>query len=278
MLPLVPVLLSFVILVLPWLLRPRRHGARPEIHGILRPLWWANALYCTCLHRLELVTGRAPLPEHGPAILIANHTCGIDHMILQAGCRRVLGFMIAQEFYDIWLCGLFCRLLGCIPVKRDGRDVAATRAALRALKQGRVVPIFPEGRILPKSGLEIGPGKPGAAFIALRARVPVIPAYICGTPLTNDVFKSLHAPSNARIAFGAPIDLSVFPAGEHIDRETIATVTMRLMNAICDLRARVLPEEEPLSTVSESGPGPDEREPASDLGAVSGDSPALLRA
>src|SRR5436305_10123806 len=136
------VLIAAAILLLPWLLMPRRPAPRPEIHGFLRVLWWINAFYCALMHRLES-SGTAPLPEHGPAILIANHTCGIDHMILQAGCQRVLGFLIAQEYYDYWLCRPFCKLLGCIPVRRDGRDVAATRAALRGLAQGRVVPIFP---------------------------------------------------------------------------------------------------------------------------------------
>src|SRR5918997_6715067 len=166
--PLVLLALTTLVLILPWALRPRR-DPEPEIRGLLRLLWWINAAYCTFWHRLE--TGRAPLPEHGPAILVANHTCGIDNFLLQAGCRRVLGFLIVQDWYDQWLCHLFCVLLGCIPVRRDGRDVAATRAALRALEQGRVVPIFPEGKIRPSSGREFGEGKPSAAYIALHARV-----------------------------------------------------------------------------------------------------------
>src|SRR5262249_37408994 len=158
---------SAFVLALPWVLMPSR-GPRPEIHGTLRALWWLNRLYCGFLHRLEL-RALAPLPEHGPAILVANHTCGIDHMILQAGCWRVFGFLMAQEFYNYWAFRPICRVVGCIPVRRDGHDLAATRAALRALDEGRVVPIFPEGRILPKSGREFGEAKPGAAFIALHA-------------------------------------------------------------------------------------------------------------
>ena len=60
---------------------------------------WLTIAYCGLWHRLK-TNGWAPLPETGPAILIANHTCGIDHLILQAGCRRVLGFMIAREYYE----------------------------------------------------------------------------------------------------------------------------------------------------------------------------------
>src|SRR5262245_36724411 len=118
--PLALLATSAFVLALPWLVMPGR-GPRPEIHGALRALWWLNRLYCGFLHRLEL-PGLALLPEHGPALLVANHTCGIDHMILQAGCRRVLGFLIAQEFYNYWAFHPICRVVGCIPVRRDGHD------------------------------------------------------------------------------------------------------------------------------------------------------------
>src|SRR5262249_21629413 len=139
-----------------------------------------------------------------------------------------------------WLCRPFCRILGCIPVRRDGRDVSATRAALRALKDGRVVPIFPEGRILPKSGLELGEGKPGAAFIALHSGVPVIPAYIRGTPPTKYVGKALYWPSGARVRYGPPGDPPGLPGGDRPDKETLDAATGRLMDAIRALRDRSL--------------------------------------
>jgi 1-acyl-sn-glycerol-3-phosphate acyltransferase len=231
-----------LILFLPGALAPSRR-ATPEIHGVIRLLWWLNLWYCHVVHRLQS-TGPAPLPERGAAILIANHTCGIDHMILQAATRRLLGFIIAKEFYDFWACRPFCRMIGCIPVRRDGRDLAALRAALRALEEGRVVPIFPEGKILPTSGRELGEGKSGVAFIALHARVPVIPAYIRGTPETSNVWKALLTPSRARIVFGAPIDLSEFPPSLPIDKPTLAAVTERLMDAIRELRQASLGGEE----------------------------------
>ena len=174
---------------------------RPEIHGWLTVLHWLTIAYCGLWHRLK-TNGWAPLPETGPAILIANHTCGIDHLILQAGCRRVLGFMIAREYYEWRKISYFCKLVGCIPVNRDGRDLQATRTALRALEAGRVLPIFPEGRVTASSGAVLGEIRPGAAFIAIRAGVPVIPAYIRGTPPTDQIGESLVTPSRSRVTFG----------------------------------------------------------------------------
>jgi 1-acyl-sn-glycerol-3-phosphate acyltransferase len=218
------------VLFAPWALMPRRK--HDDMRGVVRLLWCLNALYCEVWHRLE-VKGTPPVPESGPAILISNHTCCIDHVILQATTRRLLGFMIARELYDYWLFRPFVALSGCIPVRRDGRDLSATRAALRALQEGRILPVFPEGRILPTSGRELGEGKPGVAFIAARARVPVIPAYICGTPETNKVTRSFLTPSRARVYFGAPVDLSDLTSDGRADLDA---VTDRFMGAIRGLR------------------------------------------
>lgn len=229
--------LSVAVLLAPWVLMPAR---RPdaEVRGMLRLLWGLNALICDFWYRLE-AEEQAPLPEHGPAVLISNHTCGIDSMLLQAASRRVLGFMIAQEFFDHWAFRPICRVLGCIPVRRDGHDLAATRAALRALERGRVVPIFPEGRIMPTSGRELGEPRPGVAFLVLHARVPVIPAYIWGTPATDDVWKALRTPSRAHVAFGRPIDVAEFAPDGPIDKAALAAVSERLMDAIRELHTRV---------------------------------------
>ena len=233
---------SVLLLALPGILlnswmRNRETPDRPEISGMLRPMHKIMIFYCALTHRLK-TNGWAPLPEHGPAILIANHTCGIDHLILQAGCRRVLGFMIAREYYEWPSIHWFCKLVHCIPVNRDGRDVHATRRALAALTDGRVVPIFPEGRITPLSGRQIGEIRPGAAFIAVRSGAPVFPAYIRGTPATDQIGKSLITPSAAVVIFGPPIDLSDFESGQAGDKDVQAEVSRRFLHALLDLQAR----------------------------------------
>jgi len=234
------IFLSCLLLLMPWMLSPRAYTAnpiRPEVHGFLKLSWWLNAAYCGFWHRLTS-NGFAPLPPQGPAILIANHTCGIDHMLLQAKSGRVLGFMIAQEYYDFWACHLFCRLIGCIPVKRDGRDLSATRTALRVLENGRVLPIFPEGKIHPTSGEEIGEIKPGAAFLAVHSRVPVIPAYLRGTPRTNLIGRSLYTPSCSRIRFGSPIDFSDIDPDIIGDKQAIHAYNERMTQSLLELQAK----------------------------------------
>lgn len=269
--------LTALLLGVPWVQMPRRRE-RPEIHGILRLLWWINVFYCWFWHRLEVVR-MAPLPEHGPAILVANHTSGIDSTVLQAGCRRVLGFLIAREFYEHKLLNPICRILGCIPVRRDGHDQAAVRAALRALEEGRVVPVFPEGRITPQSGRTIGEGRPGAAFLVHHARVPVIPGYLWGTPATSDVWEGLLTSSRSHVIFGGPVDLSDLEHDGPPSRETLDAITERLMEAIRNLRTEAMARDESGGGVWSQGPTAesthDGRPSENGAGALSGDRPAL---
>jgi 1-acyl-sn-glycerol-3-phosphate acyltransferase len=244
--PTLLLLMTAGLLLLPHLIRPR--GGKPaDIRTPLElGLWWFVRSYCGFWHRLAKPVGMAPLPEHGPAILISNHTCGIDNFILQAACRRKLGFLIVQDWYDFWMLRPFCQWLDCIPVRRDGRDLAAARAALRALERGRVVPIFPEGRITPCSGREFGTPHPGSAFLALRSHAPVIPAYISGTPRTSDIFRALCTPSRARVVFGPPVDLSRFATDDdHIDKQTLRAATDALFDAVRSLRDRFPPDAPP---------------------------------
>lgn len=273
----VALFLALLLLGSPWLLMP--HQRSSETGGLLGVLWWVNAFYCAFWHRYRLPE-REPMPCHGGALLICNHTSAIDHMVLQAATRRALGFVIAKELYDFWLYRPLCALIGCIPVKRDGRDLAATRAALRALKEGRVVPIFPEGRITPSSGRELGEGKPGVAFLAVTAKVPTIPAYIWGTPESIYFGECLRTPSHTRVAFGPPVDLSEYFTEGGVDRNRLDEVTAKLMDAIRALRdeaqkGKVAPGGDRAAVAAE-GPGNGQRSGSSPEG-VSSDRQAVGR-
>ena len=151
--------------------------------------------------------------------------------------------MIAREYYDIWAFRPFCRLIGCIPVNRNGKDTGATRSALRALDEDRILPIFPEGKILMTSGEEIGEGEPGVGFLAIRANVPVVPAYIRG-PLGRTGSWSRSSPPQ-RPGRLRPADRPVESRkrGEGGERAVRAAVTHHLMEAIRAFRDRVDREE-----------------------------------
>src|SRR5207237_8111123 len=98
-------------------------------------------------------------PPSGPAILVANHPSHSDPAFLVAAGLRPLCFLHAGEYFDVpVLRNLFDRV-GCIPVRRDGHDTAAVRAAMRRLAEGRAVCAFPDGDISPGDGRALRRGK-----------------------------------------------------------------------------------------------------------------------
>lgn len=226
-----------LVLILAWLSLP----ATPpewEFRGVLASLWYLNAAYSAIIHRLR--ADPDPLPVSGPAIVVANHTCNIDHFLLQAATGRKLAFLIAREYYEVPAFRPFCRMIGCVPVEADGKFTAASRASIKTLEAGNILAIFPEGRMNPDSGDSIGEGKPGVAFIALKAKVPIFPAYIRGTPRSKVFWKSFLTPSNSVVVFGKPILLADYLPGrdKEAERAAIATLTTRIMDDIWALRGR----------------------------------------
>jgi 1-acyl-sn-glycerol-3-phosphate acyltransferase len=229
----------FVLFLLARLLAPKRLMPH-EANGFLFILDWVNRLYAAIFQNLDYELP-ADMPISGPAILISNHTCGVDHTLLQAGNRRVLGFVMTKDWYDHPIIGPLAKIAHCIPVKREGTDAMALRAAMKALEDGRVVPIFPEGRIVPTSGRQLAEPQPGAAYIALRSGAPVIPAYISGTPPYEDVLTGARTISaNTRVIFGPRVDLDDLVG--KTDRASLQIATDRMMNAIRQLRHRIHPE------------------------------------
>jgi 1-acyl-sn-glycerol-3-phosphate acyltransferase len=148
-----------------------------------------NLLFARLYHQSELLSPPR-LPRRGPAILVSNHVSGLDPLLLQSACRRLITWMMAREYYDIKPLRWFFKQLEAIPVERSGRDVAATRLALRALADGRVLGIFPEGRI--ETDHELLPFQTGVALMAIKTGVPVYPAYLDGSQRSSTSKEALE--------------------------------------------------------------------------------------
>jgi 1-acyl-sn-glycerol-3-phosphate acyltransferase len=191
-------------------------------------------MYARVWHGLTW-TGPAPLPDKGPAILIANHTCSTDPAFLQAGCSRPLSFLIAREYYEDlpWARRLF-EYLGSVPVCRDGNDVVAVRKGLLRLSEGRVLCIFPEGGLHAAGRGRFRRAKGGAALLALRSRAPVYPAFISRGPQHGNVPRAWLLPSRTGIAYGLPVNLSAY-YDRPISRGLVEEVTAVLMRSVADL-------------------------------------------
>ena len=120
-----------------------------------------------------------PTPEEGTYLVIAPHRTWADPIYLCAALRHWQPhFMAKQELFKIPLLRGLIRSLGAYPVNRGGADVGAIKRTIGMLKAGVCVGMFPQGHRYNKVDPRKTPIKTGAAMIALKAGVPVLPVYI----------------------------------------------------------------------------------------------------
>ena len=181
------------------------------------------------------------IPAEGPALIIANHRSPADPMFVWMNNERsrrsrqvrCYDFLMASEYANIPGISWLTTTLNAILVDRDGQDMAPTREAIRRLKNGRVVALFPEGGI--NLGTDLREPNPGVAFLALKAKVPVYPIYIHDAPQDGD---SMVGPflkrCRVRVTYGEPIDLSEF-YGQRLNQEKLAEITNMLMKKLGEL-------------------------------------------
>jgi 1-acyl-sn-glycerol-3-phosphate acyltransferase len=182
-------------------------------------------LYVRLVHSLR-IEGREHLPPAGagsPLILIANHTAGIDPLVIQAGIPYDPRWMMGSDMMIPGLDWLW-ELARIIPVERFGEgDPASLRAALKHLKSGGVVGVFPEGSI-ERPPRHILPFQAGVGLLIRRSGAPVLPIIIDGTPQVDPAWASLWKLSRTSVRFLPVIDY----ASSGLDAQAIAD----------DLRAR----------------------------------------
>lgn len=174
-----------------------------------------NRLFCYRYHRLN-VTGLR-LPKSGPAIVVANHISGLDPMLLIASARRPLHFLIAREEYQRFGLNWLFRAVKGIPVDRERKPEQALRAALRALREGHVVALFPHGKI----HLDSDPPrkiKAGAARLAQITGAPILPLKISGIRGAGTVVGGVLLRSRAQVQAFPAIDPAEYAYKDLLDR------------------------------------------------------------
>ena len=171
------------------------------------------------------VTGLENLPDEGGFVLCINHCSALDPLFVSSRIprKRRMYFMAKKELFENKLLRPFVVGLGGIPVDRGHADLTAIRTSMKVLKDGYGLGIFPQGT-RSKDNTPT-PMLPGAAMIALRGGVPVIPAYIDGP------YRLFH---HVDVRFGAPLDLTDF--GKRCDSATLVQATARIEEAIWALR------------------------------------------
>ncbi len=185
--------------------------------------------------RIE-VRGMENMPLSGPVIIASNHLNDADPGILCTRIDRVIVFMTKVELFKIPGLAQFLRAFGAFPVRRGEADLAALRLSSAALAEGKALCIFPEGtREGPPEVL--AKAHPGAALLALRHDVPVVPVAIQGSGKLTlpKMFLRLDRRERVILTIGEPFRLEK-PA--RLNGEAVGAGTQQIMERI----AALLPE------------------------------------
>jgi 1-acyl-sn-glycerol-3-phosphate acyltransferase len=175
--------------------------------------------------------GLEHLPRRGPAIVVCNHASYLDAIILGSAAPRPIRFLVLRWMHDMILLRWFYWGMGTIPVRAEGQDSAAIKQALRLLRAGRVIGVFPEGTRSADGRLQ--DARPGAAMLAALSGSPVVPAFIDGARATLPVGSIFPLPARVRVRFGPPLR---FERREGRDnRDTLAAFARAMLDAIARL-------------------------------------------
>jgi len=205
------------------------------LYAILKPI--ALALM-RLFFRLEVVSP-GMVPATGPVLLVSNHLSVLDPPLVGASAPRPLHFMAKEELFRIPLLGSLIRALNARPVRRDGSDTRALKAALALLQEGRALLVFPEGT----RGVEGDPlreGKAGVGMLAVLSGAPVVPVYVSGSGAALPRGASLPRPRKVRVTFGPALTFKKErkTTGDEGRKQAYRGAAQEMMRAIADLRDR----------------------------------------
>jgi 1-acyl-sn-glycerol-3-phosphate acyltransferase len=185
------------------------------------------------------VAGLENVPRTGAYLLVANHCSNLDPPALgwAVGHRtgRVIHFMAKDEVRHWPVVGWLGRQAGAFYVRRGEVDRAAQRVALDVLRAGRPLALFPEGTRSRDGRLH--EARAGAALLAMRTDVPILPVGISGT---HRIF-----PGRSRLPHRTPVTFHIgepfrLPHSDDLDRAALRSGTDRIMHEI----AALLPEDQ----------------------------------
>jgi 1-acyl-sn-glycerol-3-phosphate acyltransferase len=168
------------------------------------------------------------VPQQGPVIIVSNHASDFDPPILSNCMRRPVAFMAKEELFQVPVLKQAIVLYGAYPVKRGSPDRSAIRAAMNSLTQGWAVGIFITGTRT-RDGRVIDP-KLGAAMIAAKAQVPLLPVSLWGTDKISQKGLSLPRPVPITVRVG-----DLLPPPTSSKREELETVTQHCADTINSL-------------------------------------------
>ena len=156
-------------------------------------------------------SGGEHIPAEGGVLIASNHASYLDPPVVGVGYRgRPIHFMARDTLWKPGFGAWWMDRVGCIPVARGTGDIRALKLTIKALREGKVVSIFPEGTRSVDG--ELGEAKSGIGMIVEKAKCAVVPAHIFGTFAAYPKGAIWMKPLPIRIVYGKPIQPAEFQA------------------------------------------------------------------
>lgn len=149
------------------------------------------------------VSGQENVPQEGGVLIAANHASFLDPPAIGCCIPRAIFYFARKTLFKPGVMGWLLPRINALPIDQEKPDLAGIRNALRVLKEGEGLLVFPEGARTFDGQLQ--PGQPGVGMLVAKSGVPVVPVRIRGSfeawPRTRKSIK-LHKIS---VTFGKPL-------------------------------------------------------------------------
>lgn len=182
--------------------------------------------YCKIVYKVKII-GKENIPKTGPVIFCGNHKTFLDPPLLEVTCKRDdTRFIAKEELAKNPFLAFLGRAFSAILVKRNDKDLGPMKEALKTLKQGNCIALFPEGT---RNGIKKGlKPKTGVAYFALNSDATVIPVGIKGgeRPFQETI-----------ITYGKPMNFDEYKPNKK-DKEVAVEVTEKIMSNIIELATK----------------------------------------
>lgn len=187
---------------------------------------------------LKRVEGLENVPKEGGVLLVSNHESYLDFLIVPVSGCRLPRYMAGEVFFDMPVIGWAFRKMGFIPVDRSKvANTSAVTSALKFMKRGGVVGIFPEGTRSPDGKLQ--QALEGVGFLAHMSEVPVVPIAVIGTHEAWGKGEKRPRAHPCLVRFGTPMQFS--KADLKRDRGVAHETTRTIMQAVAELAGEQYP-------------------------------------
>lgn len=191
-----------------------------KIYDTLRPL---GKLITKSLYKIEYV-GTENIPADGGIILASNHIHAIDPLIIAMGMeKRQLHFMAKKELYENPIVAKLFTKVNAFPVSRGLSDKNAIEYAVRVVKEGYVLGIFPEGTR--SRNCKPARAKSGVAVIAKAAQADIVPVAVIST-------DNLKKHTKYTVRFGKPIKYEELGLNDESTRDDVRAAAAFVMDKI----------------------------------------------